>query len=243
MLEVTPEEKFFYLYLLTNPHTKQCGIYELSLKQAEFETGFNKDTILKLIDRFENTYQKIKYNPETREIALRNWGKYNVHYTSKDTMKCVERELEAVRAKDLIKYVYPLQGPYRPPRKEKENKNKKEKENKNGYTDEFEKFWSLYPRKVEKKSAFKNWYSRIGQDIKPDEMILAAKNYATNCLDNKTESRFIKHPATFIGPSEPFKDWINKLPPDGGEPAPDDTDDDPEFQEWMKQVTQNANTT
>lgn len=27
--EMTPEDKYFYLYLLTNPHTTQTGIYKI----------------------------------------------------------------------------------------------------------------------------------------------------------------------------------------------------------------------
>ena len=36
--EFTPEDRYFYLYLFTNPHTNLAGCYELSLKQASVET-------------------------------------------------------------------------------------------------------------------------------------------------------------------------------------------------------------
>ena len=39
--DFTPEDKYFYLYLLTNPHTNICGCYEISMKQMERETGYN----------------------------------------------------------------------------------------------------------------------------------------------------------------------------------------------------------
>lgn len=29
ILDLTPEEKYFYLYLMTNSKTTQCGVYEL----------------------------------------------------------------------------------------------------------------------------------------------------------------------------------------------------------------------
>ena len=29
ILDLTPEEKYFYIYLMTNSKTSQCGIYEL----------------------------------------------------------------------------------------------------------------------------------------------------------------------------------------------------------------------
>ena len=45
----TPEDKYFYLYLLTNPHTNLCGCYEISMKQISDEMGYTKETIEKLI--------------------------------------------------------------------------------------------------------------------------------------------------------------------------------------------------
>ena len=34
--EFSAEDRYFYLYLLTNPQSTQLGIYELSIKQAAF---------------------------------------------------------------------------------------------------------------------------------------------------------------------------------------------------------------
>ena len=56
----TPEDKYFMLYLLTNPHTKQIGIYPLNVRQAAFETGYNVDSINHLLNRFENIHKIIK---------------------------------------------------------------------------------------------------------------------------------------------------------------------------------------
>ena len=33
--EFSPEDKYFMLYLLTNPFSKQLGIYEISVKQTK----------------------------------------------------------------------------------------------------------------------------------------------------------------------------------------------------------------
>ena len=45
VLTLTPEEKYFYLYLITNSKTSLCGIYELPIKIIEFETGYNRETV------------------------------------------------------------------------------------------------------------------------------------------------------------------------------------------------------
>ena len=54
------EDKYFMLYLLTNPHTTQLGIYELPISKAANELGYSKDVVRVLIDRFENKYDLIK---------------------------------------------------------------------------------------------------------------------------------------------------------------------------------------
>ena len=48
-----PSEKLLYLYLLTNPNTDICGIYELSLRDMAFHTGFDKDMLMKILGRFQ----------------------------------------------------------------------------------------------------------------------------------------------------------------------------------------------
>ena len=75
--DFTPEDKFFYLYLITNPHTNLCGCYEVSLKQMANETGYNEDTIKRLIERFSAIHNIIKYSSNTKEVLLLNWYRYN----------------------------------------------------------------------------------------------------------------------------------------------------------------------
>ena len=37
--ELTPEDKLFFIYLLTNPNTTQIGVYKITKKQIAFELG------------------------------------------------------------------------------------------------------------------------------------------------------------------------------------------------------------
>lgn len=75
--EFTPEEKYFMLYLLTNPHTNILGCYEISMKQMERETGYNIDTINRLLSRMQDTHGVIRYDATTKEILIVHWHKYN----------------------------------------------------------------------------------------------------------------------------------------------------------------------
>ena len=76
VLGLTPEERYFYLYLLSNSETSQCGAYELPLILVSFETGYNTETVNKLISKFEE-YKKVIYDRDTQEIFVINWLKHN----------------------------------------------------------------------------------------------------------------------------------------------------------------------
>lgn len=100
VISLTPEEKFFYLYLMTNSKTTQCGIYELPIAIIKVETGYNEETIKKLIQKFID-YKKIKYESETGTIYLVNWIKYN-QINSINICKCVVAELKNTKNKLFI---------------------------------------------------------------------------------------------------------------------------------------------
>ena len=104
VLELTPEEKFFYIYLMTNSKTSQSGIYEISKKIIEMETGYNRETVDKLIARFVN-YGKILYSEETKEMMILNWAKFN-YILSRNTILCINKELKKVKNKVFVRKMY-----------------------------------------------------------------------------------------------------------------------------------------
>lgn len=75
--DFSPEDRYFMLYCLTNPHTNIVGCYEISLRQMANETGYNIETIEKILNRFNNTHRIIQYDKETKELYVMNWHKYN----------------------------------------------------------------------------------------------------------------------------------------------------------------------
>ncbi|MGM2834048.1 hypothetical protein ACS2TZ_35545, partial [Bacillus cereus group sp. Bce025] len=50
--EMTPEDRYFYLYLMTNEHTTQIGVYQITRKQMAFELGYSIESAKALLDRF-----------------------------------------------------------------------------------------------------------------------------------------------------------------------------------------------
>lgn len=105
--EWTPEDKFFFILLLSNPQTTQIGVYQVTKKQLAFWMGYSEESIRALMDRFVNHHKCIKYNPDTREIAIKNWGKYNLTKGGKPIIDLLNKELKEVKDIELIKYVIP----------------------------------------------------------------------------------------------------------------------------------------
>ena len=107
--ELTPEQKFFYLYLITNPNVNQIGLYEFSIRRACFETGYNSDTVSKLLDTFQDM-GKIKRSEKTREILVVKFYWHNKSNSPK-VKKHVEGLLDQVKDTSLIQYIYGMDTP------------------------------------------------------------------------------------------------------------------------------------
>ncbi|MBU3185212.1 DnaD domain-containing protein [Clostridium estertheticum] len=104
VLELDSQEKLFYLYLLTNTKSTQCGIYELSPRLISLETGYDKVLVTELLKKFCD-YKKILYCEETNEIMVLNWIKYNFP-SNRNFLVCVQKEALKIKSKVLLKILY-----------------------------------------------------------------------------------------------------------------------------------------
>lgn len=105
--DFTPEDRYFYLYLFTNPHTNLCGCYEVSVRQMANETGYSKDTIERLLDRFSSVHRVVDYRKDTKEILLYNWHKYNWTKSEK-FRKPLLAEIEKIKDVSFREYLTKL---------------------------------------------------------------------------------------------------------------------------------------
>lgn len=122
--ELDSEKKLFYLYLLTNEKTRQCGIYEISKKQICFDLGYSINTVSKLLEYFIKI-GKIMYSESTNEIAIKNWIKYN-YSTSPKVITCIQSELKLIKNKVLIEYINSIDTLSQEEKEEEETKEEKE---------------------------------------------------------------------------------------------------------------------
>lgn len=192
--DFTPEDRYFYLYLLTNEKSNQLGCYELTIRQMCRDTGYNEETIKKLLDRFENILEVVNYDYKTKEIFLRNWHKYN-WLNSYNTKVCIDKEFAQVKSGFLKDLISPLYAPYIPlpsnnNKKNNKNNNKKNNKNKNNsvtqHTPTYEDILN-YGAELnvdeEFSERFYNYYESIGwvnaQGVQIKNWKLVYKNWLT----------------------------------------------------------------
>lgn len=102
--DFSPEDKYFMLYCLTNNYTNLCGCYEISIKQMSRDTGYNEETIEKLLERFKDIHKVIYYNKENKELLIKNWYKYN--WTKSEKLdKPLLKEIENIKTVEFKKVV------------------------------------------------------------------------------------------------------------------------------------------
>lgn len=102
--DFTPEDRYFYLYLFTNPHTNLCGCYEISIRQMVNELGYSKESVENLLKRFERVHRVIRYSTVTKEVLLLNWHKYNWTRSSKMQV-ALDKEIGSVKEERFKGYL------------------------------------------------------------------------------------------------------------------------------------------
>lgn len=140
--DLSAEDRYFFIYLLTNSNTSQSGVYQINVKLAAFELGWDREQVNKLIKRFVE-YGKIEYDEATSEIMIVNWLKYN-KATSPKVAKVIDREIKSIKNdhfKDTLiqlcsLYGYPIDTVSILNRNNNKNNNKNNNNNQNNNQNE-----------------------------------------------------------------------------------------------------------
>ena len=96
ILELTPEQKFFYLYLMSNSKVNTLGAYVFPMTMSALELGYNRDTVKKLLDHFIEA-GKIMYDETTNEVFLLNWPKRNWNKRTA-TLRALKKDVAALQS-------------------------------------------------------------------------------------------------------------------------------------------------
>lgn len=96
--ELGRDERYFFLYLLTNDKTSIAGVYEIPLKMIAFETGFNKQEVMNM---FQNLQHKVRYI--NGWVVLRN-GIKNQNFSNIKIARGIEIILEECPS-ELLEFI------------------------------------------------------------------------------------------------------------------------------------------
>lgn len=156
------------------------------------------------------------------QLYLHDWGDWRSYYNRfvKDKkgncerqarFKARKREMETgneqINATDNVTgNVTETEPECKEPGTDKKKSRREEQEAKHGK--EFEEFWSIYPKKVDKGEAFKKYKARRGEGYSAEEILAAAIAYKAECEKKHTDRQYIKHAKTFLGPSLSFAEYI-----------------------------------
>lgn len=205
-----PEQKLLFLYLICNPATNLCGIYELPIRIISSDTGIEEKDVEKIFVKFSE--KKRAYYVEGW-VVLPNAPK---HQELKSDRICVgiERELANVSEK-VIEMIDTLSIPYTYPThtntilrlRLKPRLEPKLRPKPNGiYTPDFEKFFSAYPNRKGKKAAYKAW-DRARDKPPVNELIAVIEIQKTW---RTWKEGYIPHPSTWLNQGR----WADEPDPD-----------------------------
>lgn len=91
-----------FLDVLTNQCEREhSGCYAFRMRKAVDETGYNKDTLEKLLDIMVQRGM-ILYDAATREVFLLHWGKTNWNRQTA-TLRAIKADLKEIRS-EMIKF-------------------------------------------------------------------------------------------------------------------------------------------
>ena len=229
--EFSPEDKYFYLYCFTNPHTNLCGCYEISPKQISNEMGYSVDSVLVLLDRFENVYNIIRYSKETKELLLLNWHKYN-WTTSEKFRKPMLKEIDSIKENcfkvylsmlangddsDTVSIPYPYGSDTTVTVTVSDTVSVNNTITKHSLSKTnskldvaFDEFWEAYPKKVGKKDARKAFDKAI-KTVDLDTILQAIEVQKNSDQWSRDNGKYIPNPSTWLNQGR----WDDELAPKG----------------------------
>lgn len=99
-IELTPEERYFHIYLLTNSNVNTLGCYHFSIKNMVRETGYNEETLEKMLLKMQYL-GIIKVDRKTCEVLLLDWGEDNWNRKTV-TLRAIKSGIKELKSEILL---------------------------------------------------------------------------------------------------------------------------------------------
>jgi hypothetical protein len=94
-----PAFKLLFIYLFSNARASACGLYELPIANVSFETGPPIEQVILGFETFTKA-GKVRYDPETGVVWIRNMYKYQASSSPKLAAR-IRADISAVPDCDL----------------------------------------------------------------------------------------------------------------------------------------------
>lgn len=104
--EYSLDDKLLYIYLITNEHLQQLGIYKISKKIIAIELNMDFERLEKAFDNLENKFKVIKYSDKTNEIAILDYYSFGILKGGKPVENCFDNLGKKVSDFNLLKEMY-----------------------------------------------------------------------------------------------------------------------------------------
>lgn len=174
-----------------------CRIPSEDIVQALLETGWIDEEEEKLYLHDWAFWQKEWYKYQNRLKKDAERKRRAAHMSEPE-------EKEEAEAKEEIPVEIPKEVHVETPQKKKRTPKE--------YSNDFLKFWDIYPRNDKKSEAFECFSARLKNGFSSEDMIKAAEAYAEKCKKLHTETQYIMQAKTFLSTHLNFTDYIPKEP-------------------------------
>lgn len=176
------------------------GIKTQEKRKMEEEKEEEKDIQAKgsktkqMVANGSKCYQKVAKGSKSKQMGSKS-SKWVANQADNDIDN--DNDIDIDNENDIAKAIYINQ---------KKTKQKKSE----SYSNDFESFWEIYPRKSDKGSAYKKYLTRLKDGWSPEQLLTAAKKYKAQIIANRTDQKYIKLCKTFLSDTTPFADYLTK---------------------------------
>lgn len=201
-----------FLYLITNEHTRISGFYQLPMFKIVAQMGWDEKETLKQFKLLEpkaiyfegwvvlpnyQRHQNVANNPKVQLAIDRELGEV--------PQSVLNRKSEIINhnsvGMDRVSIGYPAQenGSTEPQKSVGKKGGKTGDSIKAGaYSEDFERFWGVYPRKVGKGAAYQSWLKLNPNASLVEKIISTTLLYTKTTQWMKEGGQYIPHAQTFL---------------------------------------------
>jgi len=227
-LTLNQTEKLTTMYCLSSAQTNRIGLFNFSPAQAAEDLNLDLETF---VEGFRKVCERLnwRFDKESRVLYLPTWWKYNppenpnvlignlrdLHEIPKTPL--IQEFLSNVQyLPETLHETFQKGLPKRLPNQEQEQEQEQHRpkaikagrKSEEDYTTQFVTFYNAYPRKANKKAAFRVWRGIALDNGLFEKIITALEQHKKSDVWRRDNGKFIPYPASWLN-GERWEDEMN----------------------------------